>query len=125
MTKALIVVEDDADVRFLIRLLLKADPRLAIAGEAVTAADAIELARSEAPDLIILDHYIEGPVMGLDVSPTLKEAAPATKILLFSSHDLSAEVARQPAVDAFFRKDHMDDLLPTVQSLLDLEQVET
>lgn len=120
MTKILVVVEDDADIRFLISLTLRSDDRLEIMGEAATADEAVELARTEQPGLIILDHYIEGTVMGLDAVPALKEVAPASKILLFSSHDLSAEVARQPLVDGFLRKDRMDDLLPTVQELLQL-----
>lgn len=123
MTKILVVVEDDADIRFLIKLILRADGRLEVLGEAATAAEAIELARTEQPGLIILDHYIEGTVMGLDAVPELKAAAPEARILLFSSHDLSAEVARQPLVDAFLRKDRIDDLLPTVQQLLELEAV--
>ena len=121
MVSILVVVEDDADIRFLIKLTLRADGRLEILGEAATAAEAVELARTQQPGLVILDHYIEGTVMGLDAVPALKEAAPAAKVLLFSSHDLSAEVARQPLVDGFLRKDRMADLLPTVQSLLGLE----
>lgn len=123
MTKILVVVEDDADIRFLIKLTLRSDGRLEVAGEAATAAEAVELARTEQPGLIILDHYIEGTVMGLDAVPDLKAAAPASKILLFSSHDLSAEVARQPLVDAFLRKDRMSELLATVQGLLELAPV--
>jgi DNA-binding NarL/FixJ family response regulator len=124
MTKILVVVEDDADIRFLIKLTLRSDGRLEIMGEAATAAEAVTLAASEQPGLIILDHYIEGTVMGLDAVPALKDAAPSAKILLFSSHDLSAEVARQPLVDAFLRKDRMADLLATVQALLQLEPAE-
>lgn len=123
MTRILVVVEDDADIRFLIKLTLRADGRIEISGEAATAAEAVELARSEQPGLIILDHYIEGTVMGLDAVPDLKAVAPSSKILLFSSHDLSAEVARQPLVDAFLRKDRMGELLPTVQALLELAPV--
>ena len=123
MTKILVVVEDDADIRFLIKLTLRSDERIEITGEAATAAEAVELARTEQPGLIILDHYIEGTVMGLDAVPELKAVAPAAKILLFSSHDLSAEVARQPLVDAFLRKDRMSELLPTVQGLLELAPV--
>ncbi|GAC1311613.1 MAG: hypothetical protein NVSMB16_08410 [Acidimicrobiales bacterium] len=123
MTKILVVVEDDADIRFLIKFTLRADARLEVTGEATTAEDAIQIARREEPGLIILDHYIEGTVMGLDAVPALRDAAPMTKILLFSSHDLSAEVARQPLVDAFLRKDQLDSLLPTVQGLLDLVPV--
>lgn len=123
MTKILVVVEDDADIRFLIKLTLQADPRIEVTGEAATAEDAIRMAQREEPGLIILDHYIEGTVMGLDAVPDLKKAAPMAKILLLSSHDLSAEVARQPLVDAFLRKDHMEDLLRTVQAMLDLQPV--
>lgn len=125
MSKILVVVEDDPDIRFLIKLTLRADERLEVMGEAATAAEAVVLAGSEQPGLIILDHYIEGTVMGLDAVPDLKAAAPAAKILLFSSHDLSAEVARQPLVDAFLRKDRIGDLLPTVQALLELAPVAT
>ncbi|GAC1596509.1 MAG: hypothetical protein NVS3B21_20390 [Acidimicrobiales bacterium] len=114
MTKILMVVDDDADIRFLIKLALRADPRLEVTGEATTAEDAIRIAQRENPGLIILDRYIEGTVRGLDAVSALKEAAPLAQILLFSSHDLSAEVARQPLVDAFLRKDHLDSLLPTV-----------
>lgn len=120
MTKILVVVDDDADIRFLIKLALRTDPRLEVTGEATTAEDAIKIAQRENPGLIILDHYIEGTVRGLDAVPALKEAAPMAQILLFSSHDLSAEVARQPLVDAFLRKDQLDSLLPTVQGMLDL-----
>lgn len=124
MTKiVVVVVEDDADIRFLIEFTLRSDERLEILGEAATAATAIALARTEQPGLIILDHFIEGTVMGLDAAPALKEAAPASKILLFSSHDLSAEVARQPLVDAFLLKDRMSELLATVQTLMQLDTV--
>ncbi len=119
--KVLVVVEDDADVRFLIKLLLRRDGRLEMTGEAATASDAVELTRARQPELILLDHYIDGPVMGLEAVPALREAAPSAKILLLSSHDLSAEVARQPLVDSFLRKDRMEDLLPTVQALLQLD----
>lgn len=121
MTRILVVVEDDADIRFLIKLTLRSDGRLEVMGEATTAEEAIRLAKQEEPGLIILDHFIEGTVMGLDAVPALKEAAPLAKILLFSSHDLSAEVARQPLVDSFLRKDRMEDLLPTVQAMLGLD----
>lgn len=48
------------------------------------------------PGLIIFDHFIDGPVTGLDAAPALKAAAPAAKILLFSAHDLAADARRSP-----------------------------
>lgn len=119
--KVLLVVEDDADMRRLIGVVLSADPRIEIVGEAATASEAIAVARSTQVDLIILDHFIEGDVMGLQAAPTLKVLAPNAKILLFTSHDLSTEVQREPAIDAYLPKRKIGELLPTCRHLLGLD----
>lgn len=118
--KVLVIVEDEDDMRALIRALLAVDPRLDILGEATSAAEAIEVARAVDPGLIVLDHFIDGPVTGLEAAPSLKEVAPAAKVLLFTAHDLSREARRSPAVDAFLAKDQPHKLLPTALRLLDL-----
>jgi DNA-binding NarL/FixJ family response regulator len=120
-TKVLVTVEDEPDVRQMIRALLSRDPRLEILGEAASAEEAIELARSAEPGLIVLDHLIEGPVTGLEAAPSLKEVAPSSKILLFSAHDLRKEAREEPSVDAFLRKDRPTELLPTALRLLGLD----
>jgi DNA-binding NarL/FixJ family response regulator len=119
----LVLVEDDPDYRLLIRVTLGADPRFEMSGEAPTVEDGIELAREAHPDLIILDHNLEGKMMGLSAAPELKAAAPESKILLFTAYDLEAEARREPAVDAYLRKDEIGKLLPTAQRLLGLEPV--
>ena len=121
--RVLVVVEDEEDIRMLIRLLLRDDPRIELFGEASSAREAIELARSAHPGLIILDHSIDGDIMGLQAAPLLKEAAPDAKILLFTAFDLQKEAEAEPAVDAFLSKSNMDRLLPTVQTMLDLEPI--
>jgi DNA-binding NarL/FixJ family response regulator len=118
--KVLVVVEDDTDMRLLIELTLGSDDRLDIVGGCATATDAITQARESQPDLIILDHFIEGEIMGLDAAPALKEAAPSASILLFTSHDLEVEARRSPAIDRFLLKRDISDLMPTVQEMLGL-----
>lgn len=120
--RVMVVVEDDEDFRQLVRLVLDADERLSVAGEAANAEQAIEAAKSLKPDLAILDHFIEGTIMGLDLAPLLKAAVPEMRILLFTTHDLAIEVSRQPAIDAYLRKHDLRLLLPTIQSMLALEQ---
>jgi two-component system, NarL family, response regulator, fimbrial Z protein, FimZ len=119
-TKVLVTVEDEPDVRMMIRALLAQDPRLEILGEASSAEEAIELARTSEPGLIVLDHLIDGPTTGLEAAPQLKSVAPQSKILLFSAHDLRREAKQEPAVDAFLRKDQPTKLLPTALRLLGL-----
>ena len=58
---------------------------------------------------------------GLVAAPLLKQAAPTTKILLFTAYDLAGEARAEPAVDAYLRKDHIHLLLATVKRLLGLE----
>lgn len=118
--KVLMVVEDDLDMRLIIRITLETDPRLQIVGEAGTAEEAIEIARSENPGLIILDNSLEGEMTGLEAAPILKDVAPHAKVLLFTAYDLRSEAKREPAIDAFLRKDHLKDLLPVILRLLDL-----
>jgi len=117
----LLVVEDEPDFRKLIRLSLEDDPRIQSSGEATTAQEAIDVARNSHPDLVILDNYLEGTINGLEAAPMLKAAAPDSKILLFTAYDLSAQARREPAIDAFLRKDDIKKLLPVAQRLLGLD----
>jgi DNA-binding NarL/FixJ family response regulator len=118
--KILVIVEDEPDMRMMIRAILSGDQRLEIVGEAASAAEAIEIARGIDPGLIILDHSILGDVMGLEAAPMLKQVAPRAKILLFSAYDMRQQAAAEPAVDAFLSKTDVRLLLSTVQNLLEL-----
>lgn len=116
------MVEDDVGMRVLIQELLRDDDRLELTPAAATLDEALQLAGTTQPALVILDHYIEGDVMGLQAAPMLKKAAPECKILLFTSHDLTVEASREPAIDGILLKRNFDHLLPTVQSLLGLDE---
>jgi DNA-binding NarL/FixJ family response regulator len=119
--KVLVIVEDEADMRAVIRAMISADPRLEIVGEATNAAEAVEMARTVDPGLIILDHRIEGDVTGLQAAPMLKDVAPNAKILLFTAYDMRTAAEGEPAIDAYLRKDSIAQLLPLVQDLLGLD----
>lgn len=120
--KVMLVVEDDPGMQVLIREVLSDDPRLQLSGEASDLAGAVEVAQLAKPALLILDHFIEGDVMGLQAAPILKEASPHSKILLFTSHDLTIEANREPAIDEILLKKHLDRLLPTARALLGLDE---
>ena len=118
----LVAIEDDPAFQVLIRATLSDTAELDILEEMpVTVERALEVAREVQPKLIILDHNLGGEMIGLGAAPKLKEAAPNAKILLFTSYDIEAEARREPAVDAFLRKDNVDQLLSTSNRLLGLE----
>lgn len=118
--KILIIVEDEPDMREVIKLTLMMDPRLEVVGEAESAAEAIELAKSLEDGLVILDHNIKGDIMGLQAAPLLKQVAPNIKILLFTAFDMADQAAKEPAIDAYLRKDHLEKLVRTVDGLFGL-----
>jgi DNA-binding NarL/FixJ family response regulator len=115
------IVEDEPDMRLLIRLALTRDQRLESVGEASSADAALAMLEERAPALIVLDHSIEGSMMGLEAAPVLKAKAGGAKILLFTAYDMSAEAAAEPAVDAYLRKDRIELLLETALRLLGLD----
>lgn len=85
------LVDDSAIVRGLMRRWIDADGRLAIVGTAANGVEAIDLAKKMQPDLIVLD--LEMPVMdGLTALPFLLKASPNCKILVAST--LSARNAK-------------------------------
>ena len=119
--KVLVVVEDDPDVRLLVRTVFRLDPRFAVAGEAASAEEAIELARSTEPGLIVLDHGLAGQLTGIDAAPRFKEVAPQAKIILFTADAALRVRARdEPAIDAFLVKTDVAQLLPMAQRLTGL-----
>ena len=118
--RVLVVIEDDVDFRRLIRLTLAAEPGIEIDGEAASAAEALPLAEAMNPDLVILDHFIDGDVMGVALAPMIKRVAPTAQILLFTTHDLAVEVSREPAIDRYLRKHDLAHLLPVVREMLGL-----
>ena len=118
----LVAVEDDPAFQVLIRATLAEASELDILEEMpATVERALEVAREVQPRLIILDHNLGGEMVGLSAAPRLKEAAPNAKILLFTSYDIGAEASREPAIDAFVRKDNVDQLLSTSNRLLGFE----
>src|SRR5687768_9510689 len=108
--KVFVVVEDEPDMRMLISMMLAKDRRLELLGEAASANEALAVLDSIDPGLIVLDHGIEGELMGLDAAPLLKAKAPNAKILLFTAFDMQREAEAEPAVDGYLRKDRIDQL---------------
>jgi DNA-binding NarL/FixJ family response regulator len=121
--KVFIVVEDDPDMRVLIAVTLAREPRLELVGEAGSAREALELLDTVEPGLIVLDHSIEGDMMGLEAAPLLKAKAPRAKILFFTAYDMRREAQAEASIDAYLRKDNINLLLTVVRELLDLQPV--
>jgi len=119
--KRILVVDDNAIVRSLVRKLFQSQPDFEISAEAENGRDALDKAEKLRPDLIILDLVM--PVMtGLDAAPLLKELLPNTPIILFTQQEGSEveRLARAAGIDAVVSKTQVaSELLLKAQTLLD------
>jgi DNA-binding NarL/FixJ family response regulator len=110
-----LLIEDDADMRLLVRIVLQPSVDVALVAEAARAEDALELDGQEVdPDVIVLDHHLAGGMDGIDAAPQLRDRWPEAAIVLFSGVDLHREAARCPSIDGFVRKDELASLAATL-----------
>ena len=121
MASVLLVVEDDLDIRHLVRLTFAADPAFELDGQASDARTAVDLAAAAHPDLIVLDHRLEGDLTGLDAAEQLKKVNPGGVIILFSaSEELRPRALDSPWIDAFVLKTELHTLVPLAKKILDV-----
>ena len=79
--RALVVVDDDPDIQWLVESLFAIDPRFGVADLADSAEAALEWsARTTEPGIVVLDHGLSGALNGLDAASRIKAVAPHTKI---------------------------------------------
>ena len=107
-----LIVDDDDDMRFLVRVLIEAaNEGLAVAAEARNADEAVTRWREHRPDVVVLDNRMPGR-SGLDVAAEILAEAPEQSIILFSAFLDDDTLARADAlgVKACLSKDHYDQL---------------
>jgi two-component system chemotaxis response regulator CheY len=113
------VVDDHADVRFLIRMIVEdAGPPLEVAGEAQGAEEALEQIDAVDPDVVVLDARMPH-VDGFEAAPMILERRPGQAILLCSAvvDDAVRERARQAGIAACLSKDAFEELPRVVLEL--------
>jgi DNA-binding NarL/FixJ family response regulator len=79
-----LVVEDHAVIRGVIRLACEHAYGLQVIGEVETGEEALERCFADAPDLIVLDLTLAGSVQGLEVARRLRAAGHPAKILVLT-----------------------------------------
>ncbi|MDQ0988296.1 response regulator transcription factor [Streptomyces sp. V2I9] len=82
----ILLADDHALVRRGVRLILDGEPDLTVVAEAGDGAEAIEMARRERPDLVILDIAMPR-LTGLQAARELSRAMPGLRILMLTMYD--------------------------------------
>ena len=102
-----VLIADDQDlVREGLRMLLEAEPDLAVAGEAADGSQALTQARALDPDVILMD--VRMPKMnGIEATTRLAQAGSRARILMLTTFDLDEYVYRalKAGASGFLLKD--------------------
>jgi DNA-binding NarL/FixJ family response regulator len=93
VTTRVLVVDDQELLRNSFRILIDAEPDLAVVGEAADGAQAVAMAAETAPDVVVMD--IRMPVMdGLEATRLITGDGAGPRVLILTTFDLDEYVFR-------------------------------
>ncbi|MBA2506240.1 MAG: response regulator transcription factor [Thermoleophilaceae bacterium] len=101
-----VLCDDHAEYRLLIRLALEEDPRIRVVGEAEDGRRGVELIAQLRPDVCLLDLSMP-ELGGLEALPLIREGSPETKIIVlsgFSREGITASSAIDRDAHAYLEK---------------------
>jgi two-component system, NarL family, response regulator NreC len=92
-TLKVLLVEDHAIVREGVRALLDEEPDIDIVGEAADGSEAVALAQTLRPDVVLMDLNLPG-VGGIEATHQLRQLFPDVRVLVLSMYDSEEYVFR-------------------------------
>jgi DNA-binding NarL/FixJ family response regulator len=119
MEATVLIVDDNAQLRALMREIVAEASDLQVVGEAADGAEAMQLVQALRPAIVLLD-LIMPQVNGLEVLRWIKVEHPETKVIIVTVHDEDAyrQAAETSGTDAFLLKKTLGTvLLPTIRCL--------
>lgn len=106
-----LIVDDEPDLRLLLRTMLDLEVGIDIAGEAADGGEALERFAELEPDVLVLDQRM--PVLnGLEVAERVLRDHPAQPIILFTAFvdPSTTDAARALGVQSVVGKDRIEEL---------------
>ncbi len=100
-----LLAEDHMIFREGLRSLLKSEKDIEVVGEAATGREAVELARTLRPDVVVMD--ISMPLLnGLEATRQIIQSVPGVKVLVLSAHrdDVYIEQVREVGAAGYLVK---------------------
>src|SRR5919109_4787762 len=115
----ILLADDHAMVRKGFRLILETQPDMEIVGEAGNGREAVDLAESLRPDVVVMDVAMP-ELNGIEATRRLASSAPHTRVLALSMHKDSVYVREilRAGARGYLLKDSVDsDLIAAVRAV--------
>jgi two-component system, NarL family, invasion response regulator UvrY len=109
MTVKVLIVDDQPPFRIAAQLVFDILDDFEVVGEATSGEEAVEMAASMAPDLVVMDINLPG-INGIEATRRIALSDPAPVVLLVSTYeadDLPAGASSSGAL-AYVHKEHFD-----------------
>ncbi len=119
MASTIVIVDDNAQLRALMRGIVVQEAGFHVVGEAADGAEALRLALELQPDIVLLDLAMPR-LNSLEALRRIKTARPETTVIIVTVHaeDAYRQAAADGGADAFLlKKTLVTVLLPTLQRL--------
>src|SRR3984893_16772534 len=120
MPTRILIADDDATIRLLLRRLLEKQPDWEVCGDAINGVEAIEKVEQLQPDVVVMDLGM--PVMtGLQAAPKIVKAHPRLPMLLISVQEVSRQLAweaRKAGYSGAVTKSSGTEVLKGIEALL-------
>jgi DNA-binding NarL/FixJ family response regulator len=106
MTISVLLADDQPLLRRGFRMILEAEPDLTVTAEAGDGAEAVELTRRQAPDVVLMDIRMPG-TDGIEATRRITVAHPDVRVLVLTTFDLDeyAFGALRAGASGFLLKD--------------------
>jgi len=115
-----LVVDDDADFQWLIRLNLQLEHDTTVVGVAEDGETGIALALREQPDVIVMDLMMPR-IDGFEATKRIKQVRPAVKVIVVTSYSVDNATRQKmcrSGVDAILgKRDVATALAPMIRSV--------
>jgi DNA-binding NarL/FixJ family response regulator len=118
-TIRILLADDHTVMRSGLRLLLERQPNLQVVGEAADGREAVELAASERPNVVVMDIAMPN-LNGVEATRQITNRSPDTAVVILSMHSDESYVIRslKAGARAYLLKDSAEaDLIAAIHAI--------
>jgi DNA-binding NarL/FixJ family response regulator len=96
---SILLVDDHKLIRDSWSFILNSDPRFTVIGETKNGEEAVEIAKTLRPDIVLMDVNMS-PVSGFDATEQVIKYSPGSKVIAVSMHSMPAYAKRMMQLGA-------------------------